>query len=147
MIPIAYFATVILSLSHLYGNGNVTIGSFAIAKRILSQLYDNGNQELANRTIYCDCRFQDKLIELTRCDFSPIHAKTVMTVEWEHIVPAATLGRKFPTWNHRYNFPSCRRLSNRKCTEKIYQLYRFMSADMYKKHELCSRKRKMNSAT
>lgn len=124
-----------------YKRGNSKIKNFRQAKRILGKLYagDYSIAFLTPKTIYCNCRFRGRSLDVVSCGYKPYRAvlksgkknRRAYTIEWEHIVPAHVFGRHFPGWQRKKSFKTCKSLSNRQCAYKIHHAFRTMEADLY----------------
>ncbi len=110
--------------------GNISIESFTKSKKILNKIHSENPI-----TIYCQCKYIDKKPDWDSCGFKPKKdKKRASRIEWEHILPASHFGVNFDTWSKGH--PKCinkegKAYKGRKCTEKIYNKYRKMQADMY----------------
>jgi len=110
--------------------GNKKIESFSKSKEILKKIHQESPV-----TFYCQCKYNDNKPNWESCGFSPKKdKKRASRIEWEHILPASHFGIKFDTWVNGH--PNCiskkgKKFKGRKCTERIYKLYRYMQADLY----------------
>ncbi len=103
--------------------------TFSKAKRELRMLYRQGE----HHTLYGDCSFVDWRVAWERCCFDPV-AKSRRRLEWEHVVPAAALGRALPSW--RRGDPSCvdsrgKPFRGRRCARRASEVFRHMEGDMH----------------
>jgi deoxyribonuclease I len=106
--------------------------SFSKSKEHLKNIYLQSNK---NYTIYCGCSFDSsKQINHTSCNYSP-HKDTHKRshrIEFEHIVPAHTLGKNLQCWKE----PICekrngRKYKGRKCCSKFSYEFKKMQSDMH----------------
>lgn len=109
-----------------------TATSFSGSKRKLMVIYlDHGQDE----TFYCGCGFnEDKEIDRSICDYEPKKAssKRARKLEWEHVVPAATLGSGFQCWKEKLcKTKKGKRYKGRKCCSKISGPFKQRESDMH----------------
>lgn len=72
---------------------------FRHAKKVLPRVYQN-----LERDFYCGCPYQDKRIDLQACGYEPRkQLRRAQQLEWEHVVPAWTLGHQRQCWQQRVN--------------------------------------------
>ena len=72
--------------------GNEKISSFREAKKLASKIHEEHPF-----TIYCNCRYRGKQIDLASCGYK-VHGKNdhrARRLEWEHVVPAENFGKSF----------------------------------------------------
>lgn len=71
-------------------------GNFTAAKRKAMRIYEDHRS-----TFYCGCAFdEEKQIDPTGCGYEPRkNAKRGARVEWEHVMPAARLGKSLRCWD------------------------------------------------
>ncbi len=109
-----------------------TSTSFSGAKKNLMSIYLDHNQD---ETFYCGCGFnEDKDIDRSICDYEPKKAtsKRSRKLEWEHVVPAHTLGREFQCWKKKLCTTSKgKKFKGRKCCAKISDSFKQREADMH----------------
>ena len=110
------------------------IESFSHAKRLLMSEVYKGHYE----TVYCAATFNDAgEITLPAGFQSDKHQERTELVEWEHIVPAESLGRRFIEW--RNGAPKCvdkkgEPYKGERCAKKVNREYRQIHADLYNLH-------------
>ncbi|MBF0363518.1 MAG: endonuclease [Oligoflexia bacterium] len=117
-----------LMTQNLYAIGNENIDSFSAAKKIINKI-----QKEHPYTIYCNCKYSGKKIDLQSCGYKVKHdAKRASRLEWEHVVPAESFGRSFVEW--REGSPLCvkkgKSFKGRKCAGKNQEFAK-MEADLY----------------
>lgn len=84
-------------------------------------------------TFYCGCKFDSHLIvDFKECEYVPQNLKRAKRVEWEHLVPAAWLGRQRACWRE----PLCeskrgKKFKGRNCCEKIDPSFNKAYTDLY----------------
>jgi deoxyribonuclease-1 len=110
------------------GLGNQQISDFRQAKKFALRIHQDHPF-----TIYCNCRYSGKKIDLASCGYEPLNdPKRAGRLEWEHVVPAEAFGQSFPEW--RGGSPQCRKhgrsYRGRKCAEKNHEFAR-MEGDLY----------------
>jgi deoxyribonuclease-1 len=112
---------------------NTRIESFRSAKRHMMEIYGDHR-----RTLYCNCPFDaGKNVDVDACAYRPEEgddSRRTRRVEWEHVVPAAALGRHLPAWKKGH--PECRtrsgkRYRGRRCARKVSERFARMEADMH----------------
>jgi len=95
-------------------------------------------------TFYCGCDFDaEGNVSDDKCGYVPrnmftssgdVNLRTVR-IEWEHIVPAARMGKGRKCWEQREAFEECRTssgglLSSRNCCRKVDPEFKAMEADL-----------------
>ena len=125
----------LLFASNDFVEGNNSIQSFRDAKKILPKIWG-----ASNKTIYCQCPYQKKKVDLKSCGVEVRKFKKRKSrLEWEHIVPAHAFGKSFQSWKlgherckswkkKRKNYKSYK---GRKCAKKVSKDFRRMSGDLY----------------
>ncbi len=128
--PLFFISTKAFSLPSvpISTQGNKTIPSFQMAKKIAFEIHKEHPY-----TIYCNCKYSGKLIDLKSCGYSPKNQpKRAVRLEWEHVVPAENFGKSFKEW--REGSPQCRSngkpFKGRKCAETNADFSQ-MEADLY----------------
>ncbi|MGC1183515.1 endonuclease [Legionella sp.] len=102
--------------------------SFARAKKIAVSVFSKHPQ-----TIYCQCTYNQKEIDLTSCGMQEASAnKRAHRMEFEHIVAAEHLGQRFECWRT----PLCtdkqgKPFKGRRCCQQIDKHYRHLEAELY----------------
>jgi deoxyribonuclease-1 len=105
--------------------GNKFVHDFNAAKKLLPKLYLD-HQE----TIYCGCKYYGKEVNMNSCNSSSEgQTSRYKKLEWEHVVPAARLGKVVSSWTH--GDETCKNKKGRKCAEKASSLFRQMEGDLY----------------
>lgn len=88
-------------LSHPHGplvnaKGEVGHRDFAQAKKVLPRVYSGMEQDF-----YCGCEYSGKTIDWSSCGFEPRkNAERAKRLEWEHVVPAWTIGHQRQCWQN-----------------------------------------------
>jgi deoxyribonuclease I len=114
----------------IFADGNTKIQSFMKAKRLVLQLAESNP-----RTLYCNCRFAEKIVEPENCGYVPLRdSERARRIEIEHVVPAENFGRSFKEW--REGHEDCtrsggRRYKGRRCASRTSEEYRYIEADLY----------------
>lgn len=84
------------------------------------------------KTFYCDCSYQDKIIDLSSCGYKVNNNfKRASSLEWEHIVPVSILAQNFACWQQPICCDGQHCYKGRSCCEKIDNTYRRMAADLH----------------
>lgn len=102
--------------------------SFAQSKKIAAQLFSTHPQ-----TIYCQCTYAQKEVDLASCGMQAADAKKrAHRVEWEHIMAAEHFGQQFACWRT----PLCqdkngKPFKGRACCQKIDEQYRHVESELY----------------
>ncbi|MGQ5524937.1 endonuclease [Chitinimonas sp. PSY-7] len=79
----------------VYGKGAIGHRNFANAKKVLPNIFTGTLQ----KDIYCGCDYSGKEIDLASCGYVPRkNADRASRLEWEHIVPAWTIGHQRQCW-------------------------------------------------
>lgn len=84
-------------------------------------------------TFYCGCKFDSHLaIGFNECGYVPQNSKRSKRVEWEHLVPAAWLGKQRACWRE----PLCeskrgKKFKGRNCCEKKDPAFNKAYSDLY----------------
>lgn len=113
-----------------YGGGNSTVQTFNKAKKLVFEIAGD-----TGRTLYCNCRFTDKVVDAESCGYVPKRDNArAHRIEIEHVVPAENFGRSFIEW--REGHEDCVRsdgtaYKGRRCAGKINEIYRHIEADLY----------------
>lgn len=119
------------SVSTKKHEGNISIKSFAAAKRHLRNIYEKTS--LKKETIYCGCIFNGPTVDPYSCGLKnkvkrgkEQYVSRSKRVEWEHVVPASkSIGA----------FSECRKPSgkpmSRKDCEKTSSRYRLLISDVH----------------
>lgn len=69
---------------------------FAQAKKVLPRVYAGMEEEF-----YCGCQYSGKTIDWSSCGFEPRkNAERARRLEWEHVVPAWTIGHLRQCWQN-----------------------------------------------
>ena len=109
-----------------------TATSFSGSKRKLMVIYLDHGQ---NETFYCGCGFnEDKEIDRSICDYEPKKAssKRARKLEWEHVVPAATLGGGYQCWKEKIcQTKKGKRFKGRECCFKSSDPFKQRASDMH----------------
>lgn len=101
--------------------------SFAQAKKIAGEVFASHPQ-----TIYCQCSFQGKVIDLTSCGMEDADLqKRAHRVEWEHIMAAEHFGQQFECWRKPLCTRNGKAYKGRACCEKIDPTFREMESELY----------------
>jgi len=105
------------------------IRNFSEAKRLAAEVYLDRKE-----TFYCGCGFdKKKRVEPSVCGYEPRkNNKRAKRIEWEHIVPAHTLGQSRQCWRE----PICtnskgKAYKGRQCCEKVDPVFRTMESDLH----------------
>jgi deoxyribonuclease-1 len=103
---------------------------FGDAKRALRGFYDRGD---AHETLYAGCHFVRWKVAWESCCVQPRHASRAR-LEWEHVVPAALLGKRDVAW--REGDPACRDrrgrpYHGRRCARLASPRFRAVEGDMH----------------
>jgi deoxyribonuclease-1 len=103
---------------------------FREAKQQLRALYDRGGEAT---TLYAGCPFRRWRVDFKRCCFSP-RGRRGRELEWEHVVPAAVLGRRIDAWQH--GDPRCvskrgQPFRGRRCARRVSERFRHLEGDMH----------------
>ncbi|MDF0606527.1 endonuclease [Neisseriaceae bacterium TC5R-5] len=78
------------------GSSKVGHRDFNGAKKVLPQVFAGMEQDF-----YCACRYQGKTVDWSSCGFKPRKAENrAKRIEWEHVVPAWTLGHQRQCWQN-----------------------------------------------
>jgi deoxyribonuclease-1 len=131
----------ILSLITTVGFAADIPSSFSKAKKLaLTQVYKDHHQ-----SFYCGCSFNDKKqVDQASCGYEP---RTPITksgkenirdnrIEWEHVLPASTMGKQLACWGgERKKFPQCvksngKLKSGRDCCQKVNRDFRNAHNDL-----------------
>jgi deoxyribonuclease-1 len=131
----------ILSLITTVGFAADIPSSFSKAKKLaLTQVYKDHHQ-----SFYCGCSFNDKKqVDQASCGYEP---RTPITksgkenirdnrIEWEHVLPASTMGKHLACWgSERYQFPQCvksngKLKSGRDCCQRVNRDFRNAHNDL-----------------
>ncbi len=110
------------------GSGNEKIRNFTQAKKLAAKIHAEHPF-----TIYCNCRYEGKTIDLESCGYRPHKDnRRARSLEWEHVVPAESFGQAFVEWREGAAFcmRKGRHFKGRKCAEKNAEFAR-MEADLY----------------
>ncbi len=126
-------------------DGNMSAMSLDAAKRKLEVIHAVSGAEF---TFYCGCRYEiqgvspgsGRLRARTRirrdaCGYEPkVNSERAQRLEWEHVVPAATLGEQRPAWTDGHK--DCvdddgEPYAGRRCATKVDGLFQRMEADMH----------------
>lgn len=112
----AFFLSFAVALPPLY---------FKEAKEIMLRLYQEHPQ-----TFYCECPFNSAGIVTSTSLLLPINTPDdLLTLEWEHVVPASLLGRNLSCWNKKQcPVPVA---SNRQCCRRTSDIFNEREADLY----------------
>lgn len=101
--------------------------TFREARPLLEALFPG-----PGRSLYCDCAYDTSgRVDPAACGLPSSLGKGERRtrMEWEHVVPAATLGKTFPEW--REGHPRCGRKTGRSCLRKISAEFNRMEADLF----------------
>lgn len=113
------------------GNRSLRIKDYMEANSTLRQVY----KALPERTLYCGCPFDPmrKRAPIQGCSYSSGDDQdTYYKVHWEHVVPAARLGRNRQCWiGHPCKRKDGKPYGGRSCCRKIDPMFRAMEADMH----------------
>ena len=107
--------------------------NFGQAKKMLSRhIYANDNDR---QTFYCGCDYtKDNKIEPLSCGYVPRRAASVrLQLEWEHIVPAAYMGKGRACWEQGDKecvSSSGNAYKGRKCRDKVDAQFRAVEGDV-----------------
>jgi deoxyribonuclease-1 len=131
----------LLSLITTVGFAADIPSSFSKAKKLAStQVYKDHHQ-----SFYCGCSFNDKKqVDQASCGYEP---RTPITksgkenirdnrIEWEHVLPASTMGKQLACWGgERKQFPQCvksngKLKSGRDCCQKVNLNFRNAHNDL-----------------
>jgi deoxyribonuclease-1 len=131
----------ILSLLTMLGNSAEIPSSFSKAKKLaLTQVYKDHH-----KSFYCGCSFNDKKqVDKASCGYEP---RTPITksgkenirdnrIEWEHVLPASTMGKHLACWgSERNQFSQCVKYngklkSGRDCCQKVNRDFRNAHNDL-----------------
>lgn len=85
-------------------------------------------------TFYCGCDYKnEKSIDTSKCGYIPKNGDNTQTmVQYEHIVPASTLGNNLSCWNEKICTDSKgKSFKGRKCCSKIDTQFRVATSDLY----------------
>lgn len=112
------------------GNRKLNISSYNHANTTLRRIY----LDLPGKTLYCSCSFDPLRKQAGRegCSYTGDAEDREYKVHWEHVVPAARMGRNRTCWKEEL----CKRSSGkpyggRSCCRKMDPLFRAMEADMH----------------
>ncbi|MCR9140913.1 MAG: endonuclease [bacterium] len=101
---------------------------FRKAKRLMREIYAG-----LEMSFYCGCRYENGgAPDASTCGYRPHRPdKRSRRIEWEHVVPAAWLGRERECWNRPV---ACRRANGkdrprRACCRRIDSEFRLMEGD------------------
>ena len=67
--------------------------SFSTSKRRMYAIYKDNR-----RTLYCDCEYEDKVVDLESCNMGEFDTTRWNRTEAEHVVPASTIGAGKECW-------------------------------------------------
>lgn len=108
--------------------------SFSQAKKLLTnKVYANDNER---QTFYCGCNYsRDGKIDPLSCGYEPKRPGSARSkrLEWEHIVPAAYIGRGRACWETGVEECKNRKgksYKGRRCCEKVDAQFRQITADL-----------------
>lgn len=108
--------------------------SFTQAKKLLKQgVYANDNDRV---TFYCGCDYsKEGKIDPLSCGYTPKRPNSTRAkrLEWEHIVPAAYIGKGRMCWEQgaqECTTRSGKTYKGRKCCEKVDKQFREIEADL-----------------
>lgn len=95
----AFTALTLLMAVPAFADSNPTIKAprtFSEAKKIAWKLYAGHEQ-----TFYCGCAYQGNRVDLASCGYRPRkNANRAGRIEWEHVVPAWTIGHQRQCWQN-----------------------------------------------
>lgn len=114
----------IIFTSHSFGSP----ANFSKAKRIARKVFSEHK-----KTIYCGCNY-DKYnkVNLKSCNMQNSKGKRSKRVEWEHIVPASSLGKHYKCWREKICIKkNGKKYRGRKCCEKMDKKFRSAEAELY----------------
>ncbi len=78
------------------GKGAVGHRDFAQAKKVLPSVYAGMEEDF-----YCGCKYTGKKMDWSSCGFTPRkNAERAERLEWEHVVPAWTIGHQRQCWQN-----------------------------------------------
>lgn len=78
------------------GKDSVGHRDFAQAKKVLPRVYSGMEEDF-----YCGCKYTGKEIDWSSCGFTPRkNAERAKRLEWEHVVPAWTIGHQRQCWQN-----------------------------------------------
>ena len=109
---------------------HTVVVNFRQAKRMLPAIYAG-----LERSFYCGCRYEGREPDRASCGYIPLRDDTrARRIEWEHVVPAAWLGRGRECWEGQP--AACRRAngtqrSGRSCCRRIDAEFRAMEGDLH----------------
>jgi deoxyribonuclease-1 len=125
LLLLTFFSFAVHAADMMSMKGNRNVADFPEAKRLLPKVYD-GHQT----TLYCGCKYYGKELNLNSCGvYLPNAPKRLHMLEWEHVVPAARLGKVVRAWGA--GAIECNHKKGRKCAEKSSALFRQMEGDLY----------------
>lgn len=108
--------------------------SFTQAKKIMARhVYANDNER---QTFYCGCNYsREGKIDPLSCGYTPRKAgsKRAERLEWEHIVPAAYIGKGRTCWekgDQECKSSNGKSFKGRRCCKKVDAEFRAITADL-----------------